>query len=61
MLAVPLLLSTGCSMGYLWHLGVGQARILIGMESVEKTLKQEEIPPSLREKILLLQQTRSFG
>jgi predicted aminopeptidase len=33
----------------------------MGMESVERTLQHAEIPPPVREKILLLQQAKSFG
>jgi len=55
------ILSTGCSMGYLWHLGVGQARILMGMRPVEKTLRDQGLPAEVREKILLVERAKAFG
>jgi len=48
-------------MGYLWHLGKGQARILLGMQPVERFLRQADLPPGVREKILLVQDAKSFG
>jgi len=48
-------------MGYLWHLGVGQARILMGMRSVQTTLGDGALPPEVREKILLVERAKSFG
>lgn len=48
-------------MGYLWHLGKGQARILMGMQRVEEILAREDLHPSMREKILLVQDAKSFG
>jgi len=60
-LVLPGFFSMGCSMGYLWHLGVGQARILMDMQPVGDYLQDTEIPPPVRGKILLLQQAKSFG
>jgi len=48
-------------MGYLWHLGRGQVRILMGMQPVEEILTREDLPSPVREKLLLVQQAKFFG
>ncbi len=59
--SLPVVVTTGCSMGYLWHLGKGQARILLGMQPADVVLQDESTDPSVRDKILLLQEAKRFG
>lgn len=52
---------TGCSLGYLIHLGKGQLKILCGRESVEKLLQTNHFSPEQRAKILLVLEAKAFG
>jgi predicted aminopeptidase len=51
----------GCSVGYLFHVGKGQLRIVCGSKSTEATLRDPEIPESDKEKILLVMEAKAFG
>lgn len=51
----------GCSVGYLFHVGRGQFKIVCGSKSTEATLRDPEIPESQKEKILLVMEAKAFG
>jgi len=43
----------GCSVGYLFHVGKGQLKIVCGSKSTEAILRDPEVPESEKEKIRL--------
>ena len=51
----------GCSIGYLFHVGKGQLRIVCGSESTEATLRDPEVSESEKEKIRLIMEAKTFG
>jgi predicted aminopeptidase len=59
-LAMALWLS-GCSVGYLLHLGRGQMRIVCGSERVEDVLRDPEVPESAKRRIRLVLEAKHFG
>ena len=51
----------GCSAGYLLHLGVGQARIVLEKKPVAEVLEKGALPAERREKLLLVLEAKEFG
>ena len=60
-----LILSTaclsGCGVGYLWHVAVGQVSILARQRPVEDVLEDEHLTPQERQKIRLILDVRAFA
>jgi len=53
--------SSGCSAGYLLHLGVGQARILWGRQPVGEVFERGEVAQPVKEKLELVLEAKRFG
>ncbi len=51
----------GCSVGYLFHVGKGQFKIVCGSKSTEAILRDPEVPESEKEKIRLVMEAKAFG
>ena len=51
----------GCSVGYLFHVGKGQLKIVCGSKSTEAILRDPEVPESEKEKIRLVMEAKAFG
>jgi predicted aminopeptidase len=51
----------GCSIGYLLHLGKGQIKIVCGSKSIEDVIRDPEVPESVKGKIRLVLDAKSFG
>lgn len=51
----------GCSVGYLFHVGKGQFKIVCGSKSTEAILRDPEVPESEQEKIRLVMEAKAFG
>jgi predicted aminopeptidase len=51
----------GCSVGYLFHVGTGQLKIVCGSTSTEAALRSPEIPEADKEKIRLVIKAKAFG
>lgn len=56
---VPVL--EGCSVGYLFHVGKGQLKIVCGSKSTEAILSDPEVRESEKEKIRLVMEAKAFG
>jgi predicted aminopeptidase len=52
---------SGCSIGYLWHVTVGQATILLQQRSVEDVLQDARLTPQEQHKLRLILEVRSFA
>ena len=52
---------SGCSVGYLFHVGEGQLRILCGREPVEELLRTGALSAEQEEKVLLILEAKAFG
>ena len=52
---------SGCGVGYLWHVTVGQATILLHQRSVEDVLHDARLTPQERRKLRLILEVRSFA
>ncbi len=55
------LFTGGCSVGYLFHVGKGQLKIVCGSRSTEDVLRDEGVPESEKEKIRLVLDAKAFG
>ena len=51
----------GCSVGYLFHVGKGQLKIVCGSKSTEAILRDPEVRESEKEKIRLVMEAKAFG
>ena len=51
----------GCSVGYLFHVGKGQLKIVCGSKGTEAVLGDPEVPESEKEKIRLVMDAKAFG
>lgn len=58
---LTVLLLSGCSVGYLFHLGEGQLKIICGRKPVEKMLRSGELSPEQEEKVLVVLEAKTFG
>jgi predicted aminopeptidase len=52
---------TGCSVGYLWHVTVGQASLLVRQQPVDDVLHDSQLNDAERQKILLILDVRTFA
>jgi predicted aminopeptidase len=52
---------SGCGIGYLWHVTVGQATILLHQRSVEDVLHDAHLTPQEQYKLRLILEVRSFA
>ena len=52
---------TGCSVGYLWHVTVGQASLLARQQPVDDVLHDSQLNDAERQKILLILDVRTFA
>jgi predicted aminopeptidase len=52
---------SGCGIGYLWHVTVGQATILLQQRSVEDVLHDVRLTPQEQHKLRLILEVRSFA
>jgi len=52
---------SGCGLGYLWHVAVGQVAILARQHPVEDVLQDEHRTPQERQKIRLILDVRAFA
>jgi predicted aminopeptidase len=52
---------SGCGIGYLWHVTVGQATILLQQRSVEDVLHDARLTPQEQHKLRLILEVRSFA
>jgi len=55
------LFTGGCSVGYLFHVGKGQLKIVCGSRSTEDVLRDEGVPESEKAKIRLVLDAKAFG
>ncbi len=55
------LVTGGCTVGYLFHVGKGQLRIVCGSRSTEAVLRDAEVPESVKKKIRLVLDAKAFG
>jgi predicted aminopeptidase len=60
-LILCLLLLSGCGVGYLWHVSVGQAKLLARRQSVEEVLQGPRLSEEERQKVRLILCTRAFA
>jgi predicted aminopeptidase len=51
----------GCSVGYLFHVGKGQLKIVCGSQRTEAILRDPQVPESEKEKIRLVMEAKAFG
>ena len=51
----------GCSPGYLLHLGKGELGILLGMQRVDKLLRDGGLTPAEEAKVRLILEAKAFG
>ncbi len=51
----------GCSVGYIFHVGKGQLKIVCGTKNIESVLEDPEVPESEKQKIRLVQEAKAFG
>jgi predicted aminopeptidase len=56
-----LVLLNGCSFGYLWHVTVGQAKLLARQRPVEEVLQDTSLSDQERQKIRLIQEAKKFA
>src|SRR5213592_5108343 len=52
---------SGCGIGYLWHVTVGQAGILLHQHAVEDVLHDTRLTPQEQYKLRLILEVRSFA
>jgi predicted aminopeptidase len=52
---------TGCSVGYLWHVTVGQAKLLFRQQAVDDVLHNSQLSAQERQKIQLILDVRTFA
>jgi len=52
---------SGCGIGYLWHVTVGQATILLRQQSIEDVLHDAHLTPQEQYKLRLILDVRSFA
>jgi predicted aminopeptidase len=52
---------SGCGIGYLWHVTVGQATILLHQRPVEEVLHDTHLTPQEQHKLRLILEVRSFA
>jgi predicted aminopeptidase len=52
---------TGCSVGYLWHVTVGQAKLLARQQAVDEVLHNSQLSEQERQKIQLILDVRTFA
>jgi predicted aminopeptidase len=52
---------SGCGIGYLWHVTVGQAGILLQQRPVEEALHDARLTPQEQHKLRLVLEVRSFA
>jgi len=52
---------SGCGIGYLWHVTVGQAGILLHQRPVEEVLHDPHLTPQEQHKLHLILEARSFA
>jgi predicted aminopeptidase len=52
---------SGCGIGYLWHVTVGQATILLHQRPVEEVLLDTRLTPQEQHKLHLILEVRSFA
>ena len=52
---------SGCGIGYLWHVTVGQATILLHQRPVEDVLHDTHLTPQEQHKLRLILEVRSFA
>jgi len=52
---------TGCSVGYVFHVGVGQLKIMHAREPVEKIISAPNTSPEIREKLQAILDAKRYG
>lgn len=52
---------SGCGVGYLWHVTVGQVTILTRQRAVEDMFQDERLTPQEQQKVRLIQEVRAFA
>ena len=52
---------SGCGLGYLWHVAVGQVSILARQHPVEDVLQDEHLTPQEQQKVRLILDVRGFA
>ena len=52
---------SGCGIGYLWHVTVGQTALLLQRRSIEETLRDPHLTPQEQHKLRLVLAVRSFA
>ena len=52
---------SGCSIGYLWHVTVGQAKLLTRQQAVTDVLRDSQLSPAEQQKIRLILDVRTFA
>jgi predicted aminopeptidase len=55
------MLCSGCAVGHLFHLAVGQTRLLLSQQPLEEALQDPRLTPQQRDKIHLIQDVRQFA
>jgi predicted aminopeptidase len=55
------LLLNGCGVGYLWHVTVGQARLLVRQQPVDDVIQDSQLGDQERAKIRLIQDVKTFA
>jgi predicted aminopeptidase len=61
MLGLCLLSCSGCGLGYLWHVAVGQATIFARQRPVDEVLREAQLTPREQEKLRLILAARTFA
>jgi predicted aminopeptidase len=52
---------SGCNIGYLWHVTVGQAKLLTRQQAVDDVLRDAQLSPAEQQKIRLILDVRTFA
>ena len=60
-LALCTLLLNGCGVGYIWHVAVGQAKLLARQQPVEEVLQDSHLSEPEQQKIRLILAVRAFA
>ena len=60
-LALCVLFLNGCGVGYLWHVTVGQVRLLSRRQAVDEVLQDPTLSKSEKQKIRLILDARTFA
>jgi predicted aminopeptidase len=52
---------SGCGIGYLWHVAVGQVSLLTRQQAVEDVLQEAQLTAQEQQKVRLIQEVRAFA